>query len=44
MGVKAVYRKVNDGMDDYCGHTGIAQWANDNGYKISIQTAWLLVS
>ncbi len=33
MGVKAVYRKVNDGMDDYCGHTGIAQWANDNGYK-----------
>nr|WP_315485942.1 TonB-dependent receptor plug domain-containing protein [uncultured Undibacterium sp.] len=33
MGVKGVYRKVNDGMDDYCAHTGVAKWANDNGYK-----------
>lgn len=33
MGVKGVYRKVNDGMDDYCAHTGVAKWASDNGYK-----------
>jgi hypothetical protein len=32
-GVKAMHRKVNDGMDDYCGHTGIAKWAKDNGYS-----------
>jgi hypothetical protein len=32
VGMKAVYRKVNDGMDDYCGHTGIAKWAKDKGY------------
>jgi hypothetical protein len=33
LGVKGVYRKVNDGMDDYCAHTGIAKWATDNGYS-----------
>jgi hypothetical protein len=32
MGVKGVYRKINDGMDDYCAHTGIAKWATDKGY------------
>lgn len=33
MGMKATYRKVNDGMDDYCSHLGFEQWAADNGYK-----------
>ena len=33
MGVKATYRKVNNGMDDYCSHVGFERWAADNGYK-----------
>jgi hypothetical protein len=33
VGVKGVYRKVNDGMDDYCGLTSIYKWAQANGYK-----------
>ncbi len=32
VGVKGVYRKVNDGMDDYCAHTGVAKWATEHGY------------
>jgi len=32
VGAKAVYRKVNDGMDDYCSHSGFDKWAADNGY------------
>jgi len=34
-GTRAIYRKVNNGMDDYCDHSatgGIARWAADNGY------------
>jgi hypothetical protein len=31
-GVKSIYRKVNNGMDDYCNSTGIAKWAKDNGH------------
>jgi hypothetical protein len=30
MGVKALYRKVNNGMDDYCSHVGFERWAADN--------------
>ncbi len=32
VGVKAVYRAVNDGMDDFCGGTAIYNWAQKNGY------------
>lgn len=32
VGVKGVYRRVNDGMDDYCAHTGVAKWATEHGY------------
>ncbi|MFD1620539.1 TonB-dependent receptor [Thalassotalea marina] len=32
-GVKAVYRKVQDGMDDYCASGSIQQWAEDNNYN-----------
>lgn len=32
MGVKATYRKINDGMDDYCSHLGFEKWAADNNY------------
>ncbi|GHF77288.1 TonB-dependent receptor [Thalassotalea marina] len=33
VGVKAVYRKVQDGMDDYCSAGSIQQWAEDNNYN-----------
>jgi hypothetical protein len=33
MGVKASYRKVQDGMDDFCSHMGFERWAADNGHK-----------
>lgn len=32
VGAKAVYRKINDGMDDFCGHYPFINWAADNGY------------
>ena len=32
MGVKAIYRKVNNGMDDYCSHLAFDQWAAENGH------------
>jgi hypothetical protein len=32
LGAKATHRKVNDGMDDYCGHLGFENWAADNKY------------
>ena len=32
IGVKATHRKVNDGMDDFCGGLPQKQWATDNGY------------
>jgi hypothetical protein len=32
LGMKGTYRKVNNGMDDYCSHIGFAKWATDNGY------------
>jgi hypothetical protein len=31
-GLKAIYRKLNDGMDDYCSHLGFEEWAADQGY------------
>jgi hypothetical protein len=33
VGVKATYRKLNNGMDDYCSHVGFERWAADNGHK-----------
>lgn len=32
VGIKATHRKVNDGMDDFCGGLPQKQWATDNGY------------
>lgn len=32
-GVKFTHRKVNAGMDDYCGTAPIAKWAKDQGYS-----------
>jgi len=32
VGAKAVHRKINDGMDDFCGHYPMVKWAADNGY------------
>jgi len=29
-GVRGVYRKVNNGMDDYCSHSAFEKWAADN--------------
>lgn len=31
-GAKITYRKINDGMDDFCGHYPMVNWAADNGY------------
>lgn len=32
VGAKAVYRHINDGMDDFCGHQAIEAWAQRNGH------------
>ncbi|MGZ3183908.1 MAG: TonB-dependent receptor [Telluria sp.] len=32
VGVKATYRQINDGMDDYCSHLGFEKWAADKGF------------
>jgi hypothetical protein len=32
VGAKGVYRKVNDGMDDFCGHYAWDNYAADNGF------------
>lgn len=31
-GVRAIYRDIKDGMDDYCSHQPFVDWAEDNGY------------
>jgi len=31
-GVRGIFRKVKDGMDDYCGHQAYVDWAEDNGH------------
>ncbi|WP_426105578.1 TonB-dependent receptor [Massilia sp. TSP1-1-2] len=31
-GIKGTYRKVQNGMDDYCSHLGFERWAADNGH------------
>ncbi|WP_165384136.1 TonB-dependent receptor [Pseudoalteromonas sp. CO348] len=33
VGVKAIYREIKDGMDDYCGHQAFINYATDNGYN-----------
>lgn len=32
VGAKAIHRRVNDGMDDFCGHQAIEAWALRNGH------------
>lgn len=32
-GMRGIYRKINDGMDDYCSHIAFEKWAADNGHK-----------
>ena len=32
LGVRGIARKLKNGMDDYCGHQSLQNWANDNGY------------
>jgi len=32
-GAKAVWRRINDGMDDFCGHQAIEAWALRNGHN-----------
>ena len=32
VGAKVVHRKINDGMDDFCGHYPFINWAADNGF------------
>jgi hypothetical protein len=31
-GIKGTYRKVQNGMDDYCSHLAFEKWATDNGH------------
>ncbi len=31
-GVKGTYRTVKNGMDDFCGHSPMIEWAANNGY------------
>jgi hypothetical protein len=32
LGAKGIYRKVQNGMDDYCSHSAFEKWALDNGH------------
>ena len=32
VGVRAIYRDIKAGMDDYCGHQPLQRWAEENGY------------
>lgn len=32
LGVKGTYRSVNNGMDDFCGHAPMVNWAKDQGH------------
>ncbi|MCJ8320271.1 MAG: TonB-dependent receptor plug domain-containing protein [Colwellia sp.] len=34
-GVKLMYRKIQDGMDDFCAHDGFYQWGLDQGYAMA---------
>ncbi|NRA60217.1 MAG: TonB-dependent receptor [Psychrobium sp.] len=36
-GVKFIYRKIQDGMDDMCSHDGFYQWGLDNGHKMATE-------
>lgn len=40
-GVKYTHRKINDGMDDFCGHYPMEQYAADNGYADAFATTSL---
>ena len=40
-GFKYVQRKINDGMDDFCGHYPMEQWAADNNYPDAFGTIGL---
>ncbi|MCJ8269043.1 MAG: hypothetical protein MJK04_06520 [Psychrosphaera sp.] len=34
-GIKLMYRKIQDGMDDFCGHDGFYNWAVDNNIPVA---------
>ncbi|NQZ09602.1 MAG: TonB-dependent receptor, partial [Algicola sp.] len=34
-GAKLMYRKIQDGMDDFCGHDGFYNWAVDNNIPVA---------
>jgi hypothetical protein len=40
-GIKLIYRDIQDGMDDFCGHDGFYNWAKDEGYAVATEeTNW----
>lgn len=43
-GVKFIYRKIQDGMDDMCSHDGFYDWGVDNGYAMAMQWLTLITS
>jgi len=43
-GAKFTYRKINSGMDDFCGHYAMEDWAADNGYTSFDSARWLPAS
>lgn len=38
LGLRAIYRKVKSGFDDYCGHNAFNEWAADNGFDPAFAT------
>ena len=36
-GVKFIYRKIQDGMDDMCAHDGFFKWAEDTGIPVATE-------
>lgn len=38
VGVKAVYRKLNNGMDDYCDHTALDRWAAGQPFAATLDS------
>jgi hypothetical protein len=41
IGVKGTHRKINDGMDDFCGHDPMKKFAEDNGFAEAFKTVRL---
>ena len=38
VGLKAVYRKLNNGMDDYCDHTALDRWAVGQSFAATLDS------